>query len=94
MAQHPNKTVIKKHHLDKKYKPWRKGTSVNATSGASLKNQLRGQKRLLSKLMKDETKNDETTLATKVALETKIKELETQIKDKERVDKERSNAMK
>ena len=54
----PKKKGPKKHGLDKKYKSWRRGKSVNATCGASLKNQLRGQKRLLSKLRNS---NDDKT---------------------------------
>ena len=91
MAPHPKKKGPKKHGLDKKYKSWRRGKSVNATCGASLKNQLRGQKRLLSKLRNG---NDDKTIEMKTIIEHRIQELENQIEEKERVGKERSNAMK
>ncbi len=78
-----------KHGLERKYKPWRKGMGkkdVERKLSGSLKNQLRSQRRLLSKLEKGSEARDQ--------IEQKIKELESSIFEKERVEKEKKNAHK
>lgn len=49
--------VPKKHGLDRKFKPWRKGKSSNSNKRTSLKQQLRGHERLLTKLLNDRGEN-------------------------------------
>ena len=77
------------HGLERKYKPWRKGMGKkdgDKKLSGSLKNQLRSQRRLLSKLEKGSE--------ARYQIERKIKELESSISEKERVDKEKKNAHK
>lgn len=78
-----------KHGLENKFKSWRKGKSTKAGSSASrasLKNRLRSQKRLLSKLPDDD--------AGRGKIEETIRQLEMQITGKQQVQKERKNAEK
>lgn len=78
--------ATKSHGLDRKYKPWRKGKSENAKSKkGTLKSQLRGQQRLLSKA---------TDATQKQAIESKIFELEGLINEKLKRDREREHAKK
>ncbi|KAG7349444.1 rRNA-processing protein Efg1 [Nitzschia inconspicua] len=48
-----------KHGLDRKFKSWRKGKSEHSKNRSSLKKQLRGYERLLSKLTTVTPKNDD-----------------------------------
>ena len=74
------------HGLDRKYKPWRRGKSQNAKGKkGSLKQQLRGLRRLLPKAHDD---------AHRVKIQQQIDELETQIGDKQKVEQQKTNARK
>jgi hypothetical protein len=75
------------HGLDKKFKSWRKGKSENpkAKNRTSLKHQLRGQTRLLTKV---------TDEGHRVVLQKQIDELKAEIGAKEQVEQERVNAQK
>jgi hypothetical protein len=75
------------HGLDKKFKSWRKGKSENpkAKNRTSLKHQLRGQTRLLTKV---------TDEGHRVVLQKQIDELKAEIDAKEQVEQERVNAQK
>ena len=74
------------HGLDRKYKPWRRGKSQNAKGKkGSLKQQLRGLRRLLPKA------HDE---AHRAKIQAQIDELETQIGDKQKVEQQKQNARK
>ena len=94
-----------KHGLERKYKPWRKGKSdkkkVVGTdkqrTNTSLKNRLRGQKRLLAKLQKqsdgtdtDKKDREETINGVKQS----IKQLERDIATYEAKEREKKNAAK
>ena len=84
-----------KHGLERKFKPWRKGKSKSSKieaskkSNASLKNQLRGQKRLLSKLM-----NNEASADSMEGVKQRIAQLEKDIDEYEAREKEKKNAAK
>lgn len=78
-----------------KFKPWRKGkstknlassASVPSTKKMSLKNRLRGQKRLLSKILE---KGDDGTV-----VKARIEQLETEVKESEIREKEKKNSAK
>jgi len=95
-----------KHGLERKYKPWRKGKSdkkkVVGTdkqrTNTSLKNRLRGQKRLLAKLQKQTdgtntgSKGDREETINGVKLS--IKQLERDIATYEAKEREKKNAAK
>ena len=65
-----------KHGLERKFKPWRRGKSDKKSAtvvgsdkqrtNASLKNRLRGQKRLLAKLQKHD--NDDNVVVINVSI--------------------------
>lgn len=74
-----------RHGLERKYKPWRRGKSVNAKRAGSLKNQLRSKKRLLLKI------DDKERLK---AVKEDITMIEDQINEKNLKDIERKNAEK
>ena len=74
-----------KHGLDRKYKSWRRGKSQKAKVKGSLKSQLRGQQRLLTKA-KDEEHSK--------LIREKIEELKSEIERKQLVETEKSNAKK
>jgi hypothetical protein len=84
-----------KHGLERKFKPWRKGKSKSSKieaskkSNASLKNQLRGQKRLLSKLI-----NNEASADSMEGVKQRIDQLEKDIDEYEAREKEKKNAAK
>mmetsp|Transcript_31366 Transcript_31366/g.75806 ORF Transcript_31366/g.75806 Transcript_31366/m.75806 type:complete len:554 (-) Transcript_31366:124-1785(-) len=89
-----------KHGLERRFKPWRKGKSsleknrkVGGGSGSatntSLKNLLRGQKRLLSKLQKD--KGDENAID---GARLRIAQLEKDISSYKAREHEKKNASK
>ena len=84
-----------KHGLERKFKPWRKGKSkspkieASKKSNASLKNQLRGQKRLLSKLI-----NNEASADSMEGVKQRIAQLEKDIDEYEAREKEKKNAAK
>jgi hypothetical protein len=80
MSQRPSK-----HGLDRKFKSWRKGKSSASKSKGSLKSQVRGQERLLTKLPQEETDR-------RRELEQRIQELKTEIQQKQVVEKERQHA--
>lgn len=90
------------HGLDRKYKPWRRGKSAktNSTtkSGASLKQKLRGLRRLHEKKSKEQdTKNNggENSNADLLKeLQSKINALQQQIASMNESEKERANAKK
>eukprot|EP00956_Cyclotella_meneghiniana_P031009 scaffold80165_cov63-Cyclotella_meneghiniana.AAC.1 len=78
-----------------KFKPWRKGKStknISSSSSApstkkmSLRNRLRGQKRLLSKILE---KGDDGT-----AVKERIEQLEKEVKESEVREKEKKNSAK
>lgn len=74
------------HGLDRKYKPWRRGKSQNAKGKkGSLKQQLRGLRRLLPKATDDDHR---------AKIEDQIRELETQIDGKQKVEQQKANARK
>eukprot|EP00980_Cylindrotheca_fusiformis_P027346 scaffold20053_cov117-Cylindrotheca_fusiformis.AAC.3 len=77
----------KSHGLDRKYKPWRKGKSQKAQKKGSLKQQLRGLERLLSKLTEDQTdlRNE---------LQQKIRDIKAEIDVKQNSLQEKKNAEK
>ena len=70
-----------------KFKPWRKGKSTKSKKGGSLKHQLRGLERLLTKTKDDDAERREQ-------LTKSIQDLKQQIANKELVEKERQNAKK
>lgn len=76
-----------KHGLDRKYKPWRRGKSEKSNKRSSLKQQLRGLERLLQKLPDEDTTRREE-------LQTKIRALQLEIEDKQKVLLEKKNAEK
>ena len=82
-----------KHGLERKYKPWRKGKSAKFEAGkksnASQKNQLRGQKRLLSKLQ-----NNNASAESIEAVKQKISQIQKDIAEYEAREKEKKNAAK
>jgi hypothetical protein len=77
-----------------KFKPWRKGKSTkNAPPGStgsgkkmSLKNRLRGQKRLLAKILEKGDNGDE--------VKQRIEELEKEVKESEAKEREKKNSTK
>ena len=79
-----------------KFKPWRKGKSTkNAPPGStstgtgkkmSLKNRLRGQKRLLSKILERGENGDE--------VQKRIDDLEREVKESEVREREKKNSTK
>eukprot|EP00581_Thalassiosira_minuscula_P000439 CAMPEP_0183743876 /NCGR_PEP_ID=MMETSP0737-20130205/65441_1 /TAXON_ID=385413 /ORGANISM="Thalassiosira miniscula, Strain CCMP1093" /LENGTH=376 /DNA_ID=CAMNT_0025979505 /DNA_START=98 /DNA_END=1225 /DNA_ORIENTATION=- len=93
-----------KHGLERKYKPWRRGKSSSSSTAennnnnnnskrptnASLKNRLRGQKRLLAKL-RDQPQQQNETIA---GVEESIRQLERDIGIYETREKEKKNAAK
>ena len=83
-----------KHGLEKKYKPWRKGKSSKiaaSKSNASLKNQLRGQKRLLSKLVNNRAS---AAAGSMERVQLKITQLEKDIAAYDAREREKKNAAK
>lgn len=82
-----------KHGLERKFKPWRKGKSAkfeaSKKSNASQKNQLRGQKRLLSKLENNQASADAIEGAKQ-----KIAQIEKDIAEYETRESEKKNAVK
>ncbi|KAL3804654.1 hypothetical protein HJC23_008469 [Cyclotella cryptica] len=79
-----------------KFKPWRKGKSAEKRLGAaaggkkmSLKNRLRGQRRLLAKLMEKGEIGDALE-----GVKVKIAELEKEVKEREARELEKKNATK
>ena len=98
-----------KHGLERKYKPWRKGKSSSAKSrrvgdnaigggfkrptNASLRNQLRGQKRLLAKLRQSDGKKDGDMEAID-GVQQRIGQLERDIAAYEAREREKKNATK
>ena len=95
-----------KHGLERKYKPWRKGKSdkkkVVGTdkqrTNTSLKNRLRGQKRLLAKFQRQSDGNDndkkEDREETINGVKHSIKQLERDIATYESKEREKKNAAK
>ena len=93
-----------KHGLERKYKPWRKGKSdkkkVVGTdkqrTNTSLKNRLRGQKRLLAKLQRqtDGADKKEDREETINGVKQSIKQLERDIATYEAKEREKKNAAK
>lgn len=74
-----------KHGLDRKFKSWRKGKSQKANKKGSLKQQLRGHQRLLSKLSEEEADR-------RKELEDKIRQLQSEISQKNQSLQEKKNA--
>ena len=67
----------------------------NSGGGGSLKNQLRSQRRLLSKLVNNTKKSDDAELEnSRKAIEDRIREIEEQIKEKEKTEREKKFAAK
>ena len=82
------------HGLDRKYKPWRRGKSQNAKGKkGSLKQQLRGLRRLLAKKQgsHDGSDNSDDNFQE---LQQQIQELEAQIGEKQKVEQQKTNARK
>mmetsp|Transcript_12551 Transcript_12551/g.19433 ORF Transcript_12551/g.19433 Transcript_12551/m.19433 type:complete len:444 (-) Transcript_12551:152-1483(-) len=93
-----------KHGLEKKYKSWRRGKSKASTKTegktgkpkGSLRHVLRGKQRLLAKLgtpTADEQEDDDV-IRRRNELETTILDIQNQIVQKEKQEKERQNAVK
>jgi hypothetical protein len=83
-----------KHGLERKFKPWRKGKSAKFEGSSkkpngSLKNQLRGQKRLLSNL-----ENNQASADSIEGVRQKIAQIEKDIADYEAREREKKNAVK
>ena len=82
-----------KHGLERKFKPWRKGKSAKfdtvKKSNASQKNQLRGQKRLLSKL-----ESSQASAESIQGVKLKIAQIEKDIAEYEVKEREKKNAVK
>jgi hypothetical protein len=82
-----------KHGLERKFKPWRKGKSAKFETtkkpNASQKNQLRGQKRLLSKL-----ENNQASAESIEGVKQKIAQIEKDIAEYEAREREKKNAVK
>jgi hypothetical protein len=74
-----------KHGMERKFKPWRKGKSEKSNKRSSLKQQLRGLQRLLTKL----PDTDDERLKE---LQAKIQALESEIGQKQNVIQEKKNA--
>jgi rRNA-processing protein Efg1 len=74
-----------KHGLEKKFKSWRRGKSKNASTSSSLKHQLRGHERLLSKVEESDTER-------RTAIMEKIQQVKAEIDSKQRIEMERKNA--
>ena len=97
-----------KHGLERKYKPWRKGKSDKKVVGTdkqrtntSLKNRLRGQKRLLANLQRQSDTDGATTDDKKGdreetinGVKQSIKQLERDIATYEAKEREKKNAAK
>jgi rRNA-processing protein Efg1 len=82
-----NVKPLTKHGLDRKFKPWRRGKSEKSNKRSSLKQQLRGIERLLTKLPDDQSeRRDELHL--------KIRALKLEIDEKQKVILEKNNAEK
>lgn len=91
-----------KHGLERKFKPWRKGkASAEKKAGAaadkrptnaSLKNQLRGQKRLLAKLQKEDAGGSNKDAMDGV--QQRIDQLERDIASYHEREREKKNAAK
>jgi hypothetical protein len=73
------------HGLDRKFKTWRKGKSQKANKKGSLKQQLRGHARLLTKVPEDQTDR-------RNGLQQKIQELTAEIDQKQQNLQEKKNA--
>jgi hypothetical protein len=82
-----------KHGLERKFKPWRKGKSAKFQASkkpnGSLKNQLRGQKRLLSKL-----ENNQASADSIEGVKQKIAQIEKDIAEYEAREREKKNSVK
>lgn len=76
-----------KHGLDRKFKPWRRGKSQKANKRSSLKQQLRGFERLLSKLPDTEDDKDR-----RMELQQKMDDLKVEISQKQQVILEKKHA--
>ncbi|CAJ1934268.1 unnamed protein product [Cylindrotheca closterium] len=74
-----------KHGLERKFKSWRKGKSKFSSKKGSLKKQLRGHERLLSKLPEDEDDR-------RKELQKKIHDLKLEIGEKEQHLQEKKHA--
>jgi hypothetical protein len=73
------------HGMDRKFKSWRKGKSQKASKKGSLKTQLRGHTRMLTKVPEDQTDR-------RNGLQQKIQELTAEINQKEQNLVEKKNA--
>ena len=70
-------------------------SSGTSGGGGSLKNQLRSQRRLLSKLVNNAKNSDDAEVAnSRKAIEDRIEEIEKQIKEKEKTEREKKFAVK
>lgn len=91
-----------KHGLERKFKPWRKGKSTRKSAdgtlkrptNASLRNQLRGQKRLLAKLQQKNGPGDGNNPAGILDIKERISQLERDIEAYEAREREKKNASK
>ena len=92
-----------KHGLERKFKPWRKGKSIRKSAdgrtlkrptNASLRNQLRGQKRLLAKLQQKNGPGDGNNPAGIPDIKERISQLERDIDAYETREREKKNASK
>jgi len=93
-----------KHGLERKFKPWRKGKSSSEnskaranTNNASLKNRLRGQRRLLAKLEQNDGNNGGNESSNKETIDgvqQSIHQLERDIAAYESREREKKNAAK
>ncbi|VEU44935.1 unnamed protein product [Pseudo-nitzschia multistriata] len=86
--------VPTKHGLDRKFKPWRKGKSANSNKRSSLKQQLRGHERLLSKILKSAENKDGADETRTKELKSKIAALKIEISQKQQSMVEKKHAEK
>jgi hypothetical protein len=91
--------VPTKHGLDRKFKSWRKGKSTKSNKRSSLKQQLRGQERLLAKVSSGNNTANNTSTSTsnddstkRQELVNRIAALKGEIGQKQQTIEERKNA--
>ena len=91
MVKAPSLSSKPAHGLDKKYKKFRRKQSKNASSSGSLKQQLRGQERLLLKLQQqsNDNDNDKTRISQ---IQDRIQQLTQQMAERQRTDRTKQYA--
>ena len=87
MVKAPSLSSKPAHGLDKKYKSWRRKQSKNASSSGSLKQQLRGQERLLLKFQQQQSDDIDNDTSRLEQLKDRIQQLQQQIADRQQTDR-------